>query len=714
MIDAVAAQAGWAQAPVEPGRWKPVAQPNLAEALKAAPVLELEAVAPPPQRCWSGHKPYLVPNPDGKSWDMVFPYYNTYRGEQEVVIHDFGTGKTTRQVLSTRTGESVLTKEPIGFHMQPSYTVDGKLVFEHYGPVLWTVYDPAVNAFVKGVKPFGNEVINGRCVLAEDGMLYGLGWPRDKSGFVAYRFDPKTHQAKRYRPFGPANTHRTELYREVKMSGDWLYGAVGNRPWHLAAFNVKTGQGRLLAATEEIRGSYTTIALRHVKGGLSGTIHSAAFVRGVKEVDKASFDFWLHDGEILQREGQVPPWSDAAARPDRPNPTFRWARGYQVWPRGFVPPSPPPEVVPDSGDPDPKGRVELAYRPGGTKQLKTLRYRVKMYPGEVRLLMEVNDHVLFATDSGYGQHVFYNLKTHQLMRVGGTLSPYSAGLFRRRLYVSGYPTSQMYEYDFSRKIGLKQAQPNPRRVAWIGKKDDTHCPLGGTIGLADGRVYNAGTTYGRRRVGGGFGWYDTRSGEIGGAPFDGHRIFWMTGAVKGRYLLMSSKCAGKGQLWCWDTQTQRFIYKKTILDKWTPGPVVEALPGGLVIAHTTGDDKTGGLLYGLRARTGDVVWQKKTPEGPVTSFSAMRRHAYSFRRGPDGHIWSFFGKTLVRIDPVNARIRPVGRVAAGAAQLAFAAGRVYIASGKALRRIKGVVAERPKRALRGGRPAARIRSQDEK
>lgn len=692
-IEAARAQEGWVARAVEAGRWKPVAQPGLADELKAAPVLKVEEVGPAPRRCWSGHKPYLVPNPGGKSWDMVFPYYNKYRGEQEIVIHDFGSGKTTRQVLSTRKGEDVLTREAIGFHMQPSYYVDGKLVFEHWGVLLWTVYDPAANAFTKGLKPFGDKVINGRCVLAEDGMLYGMGWPRDKSGFVAYRLDPKTLEAKRWPAFGPANPHRTELYRQVRMSGDWLYAAIGNRPWHLVAFNVRTGEGAVLAATEETRGDYKIIRLQHVVGGLRGSIRSAAMMRGIESFDRKSQDFWLHDGRIVQRDGEVPPWSDKPAREDKPTTTFRWARQFQVWPRGFTPPSPPPEIQQDAGDPAPGGRVRLPYRLAGQNQWQALTYTVKMYPGEVWLLREVNDHVLFATDSGYGQHVFYDTKARRLMRVGGTLSPYSSGLFRGRLYVSGYPNSQMYEYDFTRAIGLQQAKPNPRRLEYLGRKNDTHCPLAGTVGLADGRVYSAGTTYGRRRVGGGLGWYDTATGQIGGMPVDEHRFFWMTPAGGGRYLLLSSKREGQGQLWCWDTKTRQFAYKKTILDRWTPGAIVEALPGGLVIGHTTGADKTGGVLYGLRADTGEVLWQKPVPVGPITAYSSVRRHAYSFRRGPEGHIWSFFGPALVRIDPTDARVRIVGRVPGGPAQLAFTANGVYLAGGKALRRIKGVTAK---------------------
>jgi len=674
----------WVGPAIDPAEWRPVDQPDLAKALEAAPALRIEDVAPPPERCWVGHRPYLVPNPDGKSWDMVYPYYNKYRGEQEVVIHDFGTGKTGRQTLSTRKGDEVLTREPIGFHMKPSFYTAGKLVFPMYGPVLFVVYDPAEDRFVHGTKPFGDDVVHGRCVLGMDGRIYGIGWPRDRSGFVAYRFDPKTYEAKRYGPFGPPNAHRRELYARAMMSGDWIYAAIGAKPWHLVAFNVRTGQGRLLATTQEILGDSGTIRFDRMKGGVSGTIREAASIEGLTGFDTKEFAFWLHDGKIHQCEGEVPPWSDRPAEPHR-DKRHAWAREFQAWPADFTPPSPPPEIKRDAGAPDGRGRVELPYRLAGQAQWSTLAYGVRMYPGVVRLLTEVAPHVLFATDEGYGQHVFYDLKARRILRVGGTLSPYSMGLLGTRLYVSGYPSSQMYEYDLARPIGLRREQPNPRRLGYVASKNDTHCPLAGTIGGADGRVYCAGVTYGRRREGGGFGWYDTKTGQIGGMPIDGHRIFWMTVAEGGRYLLLSSKLGENGELFCWDTRSHEMAYRKRLLGGGRPGPIVEALPGGLILGH---HDK--GVLYGLRADTGEVLWQKPVPAGPVTAFGSVRRHAYAFRRGPDGRIWSFFGKVLVRIDPRTARVEPVGRVPTDPAQIAFADGRVYLAGSDRLRQLKGL------------------------
>ncbi len=312
-----------------------------------------------------------------------------------------------------------------------------------------------------------------------------------------------------------------------------------------------------------------------------------------------------------------------------------------------------------------------------------------MFPGSVRLLTEVNDHVLFATDEGYGQQVFYDLSSKRLRRIGGTISPYSMGFHRDRLYVPGYPGSQMIEYDFTRPLGLREEPPNPRRLGVL--PSDTHTPLGGTIAGADGRVYNGGTTLGRRRIGGGLGWCDTATGRLGGMVLEGHRIFWMSSAADGRYIVLSSKCDGKGQLFVWDTQTHQFRHKVDPPRGATrAGPIVEAMPG-LVLGHT--DDAEGGpLLCGFDPASGKILWTKSVPSPPITSFSQVRRHAYSFRRGPNGYVWTFFDGALVRIDPRNVSVEPIGRLEP--AQLAFAAGGAYIAGGPMLRRIEGLVTQR--------------------
>jgi hypothetical protein len=172
-------------------------------------------------------------------------------------------------------------------------------------------------------------------------------------------------------------------------------------------------------------------------------------------------------------------------------------------------------------------------------------------------------------------------------------------------------------------------------------------------------------------------------------PLDDHRIFWMANAADARYIILSSKSSEVGKLFVWDTRAHDFRHRVDPPRGATrPGPIAEALPG-LVMGHTV-DANEVSLLYGFDPASGKILWTKPVPSPPVTAFSLVRRQAYSFRRGSDGFIWSFFDNTLVRIDPRNAHVAAIGRLPSGArpAQLAFAHGNVYLAGGPQLRRIE--------------------------
>lgn len=873
-IQTIAPQMGWRGTEIAPEKWKPVEQPNLAEKLKQAAPLTLVDVAPGPQSVNSGHQPYMVPNSDG-TWDMIYPHFGKYFSPQQMVIHDFGTGQTTSQLLGTRKGDTLLTKGRWEFHMAPAYYSNGKLLLANqpYEPVMFAIYDPDQNRFTHAVRPFGETVVRGETVLGEDGKLYGIGWnKKEKDGFIAYWYDPASGQSWRSEVFGPANKNIDSLYGGTTRSGDWVYADYGRKPWHLVGFNFKTGEGRILATSQNIIGSYKTIRYTPIEGGLSGVIEQPATINGGDKVTTETLSFWVHEGKLIPRaEGEEnTPWSGRPAVPIK-RPSFRWARSGQHWPAGFKPQEMTPQQLiansPDvlvlaseaklsvkdpakpgwkkvdgekiyggvalqnDGAPDKKARhngvatvlvtfsepgeyylyfrgrslqgqinAGMAFSPGdkdakpfgpvtvdnnsrvtaeyGWRKafqslhnsnsfrytvrkedvgkplefkvasgytgaykkfpgmtwdallfskdadkvtsllpfvhrdsekvdvnghaelfyqyqngpLQTVKYNLTMRNVAMKMVTEINDHVLFALADEYGQQIFYNLKTQQVMRFDKASSPYSMGLASGKLYVSGYPGSQMFEYAFTDKDGRMLNRPIRTRVAQIDKANTTHNPMAGTLGGADGGIYNAGVTYGRQREGGGFGWYDPETGKIDGVPLD-ERLFWATSANNGRYIIFSGKAGASKdyhQLLGWDTRTHSFAYRQYVPDFGSAGPLVEALPGGLVMGHASAGEH--GYLYGLDAATGKILWRKRVPDNPTTSFAMIRRHRYTFRRGPEGDIWTFLGDTLVRIDPRTAHITPLGRLPKGTspAQIAFAQGNVYIAWGGMLRQIKGL------------------------
>ncbi len=683
-----APQRGWLEAPtISAETWKPVEQPNLAQELDHAERLTLKGIAPAPRQVVQGHLPYFCPNPDGKSWDILFPYRKKYLSEGQVLVHDFGSGESKMFRYGVTEGENIVTPHSTDFHMKSSYYVAKKLVFVlptlTHGLVM-LVYDPAVNDFVSRTTPFTGKFELYALDIGDDERLYGIGQPDSHDGFVPFIFDPKTYETIIYEQAGPGQKNPFPYYRSSALHGDWMVCKYGHEPWRLMAFNFKTREFRHLATSEEIKGDYQTIAIARHPGGVSGHIRQAERVDGIPSFDKDQFDFWFVDGKVVPRTSDIAPWSnEPVQRQPRPKDRFR---EFQRWPKGFAYDVPPPEIKPDSSGPvDVEGHVAMPYRMPGEDEWKTLDYQVILYPGVVRRLIEVNADTLFAVDEGYGQHIFYDLKEARLKRyLVQRVSPYAVGVVDDRLYVSGYPTFVTVEYPLD-KLSETTA---PKLLGNLGVESDTHSPLGGLCGGADGCVYFAGTTFGRRRDGGGLAWYDMSTGQVGSKALVDHRVFWITSADRGRYILLSCKSAMGSRIFCWDTAQKKFVYDIPSPTDSHAGPLEEALPG-LVIGHAIDGD--GGLLYGLQPATGKVLWRKKVPAGPITSLSQVRRHAYSFRRGPEGFVWASFGDVLVRIDPRSAYVTPVGKM--DPVQIAFAGGRVYAAGSPNLRKLEGLTVE---------------------
>src|SRR6059036_970831 len=74
--------------------WHAVEQPDLKQALEQAPLLKSESLGEPARgvNVWER---WFVPNPDGKSWDLLQIYFKEYYGPHAAL--DIGQGRTSRQ-----------------------------------------------------------------------------------------------------------------------------------------------------------------------------------------------------------------------------------------------------------------------------------------------------------------------------------------------------------------------------------------------------------------------------------------------------------------------------------------------------------------------------------------------------------------------------------------------------------------------------------------
>jgi hypothetical protein len=174
-----------------------------------------------------------VPNPDGKTWDFVFIYYQSYSGPNEAFISDTGT----KQVTKSRFPE--LATVPSRLHMRNPMLCGGKanLVTGNQGLGVF-VYDPAANEFTYGGEPLGAEgerVVRGAENMVtpnDDGtMIAGFGplaVGRDRSRVGFFTIDPTTLAGEFLGEVGPPNPNYQWEYRSVVTDGDWIYGRVGH------------------------------------------------------------------------------------------------------------------------------------------------------------------------------------------------------------------------------------------------------------------------------------------------------------------------------------------------------------------------------------------------------------------------------------------------------------------------------------------------------
>jgi len=159
-----------------------------------------------------------------------------------------------------------------------------------------------------------------------------------------------------------------------------------------------------------------------------------------------------------------------------------------------------------------------------------------------------------------------------------------------------------------------------------------------------------------------------------------------------------SRTTDAAKLFVYDVNEQKIVREMVPVPKArATGLITETAPGRLLgLTVDTADPKRpgAGLLYGVDATTGEVLFRKTLPwrvslDDYWPHWVDLSYEYLSLTHGPDGSIWTYLKDVLVRIDPQDARIHIVGKIDPVGSPT-FVGNDLYFSGSEQLRRIRNV------------------------
>jgi hypothetical protein len=560
-------------------------------------------------------------------------------------------------------------------------------------------YDPNTREVkaVRRVEGQGGE--RDPAVISPNGWIYGAASydgpnAADRGKAAAWGWNPVTGEFKDFGPVGK-NTGRGYGYW-VAADDTHVYVDCGANPWYLVAINIQTGEQKILETAPD-GGFDKRIYLNAGRQNLPGYFGGAMVY--VQKGDEAPRKYyWVWHGELIPKKEQNFNLDDSCPWPKRPSPMEKLGGAR-------------PQVYEGQLYPDEHDQATIWWRPQADQGewRKITIDGVEKHAMGVHRLALLPDGRLFGVSGGYQGRFIIDPKTGKSIEVGaqGGGSIYAFLEHQGKVYWSGYPSGPIYVYDPAKPWTLRQPGPpggpqpiaqtaagsNPRWCTWDGKdgivnlKTRVKKMLWATA-AGDGRLYFGGKGE-RDYSGGSLAWLDPKTGEIGGMwePFAQAQIGWLSTACQGRYVVIGAQ---QGKVFLYDTAHRKLAGDFTPVEKASrSGPLLEVAEGLMLGITHDPQVKGGGVLYAVKVPSGERVFQKKLPASvPFNWIDGIDR--WDFQLGPDGFIWTVLGNTLVRIDPRDASVHPVGK-AESIGQFVFVGRDLFLSGASTLRVVRNVV-----------------------
>jgi hypothetical protein len=643
--------------------WRAAEQPELKQALEQAPALPVESLGES-SRGVNTWQHWLVPNPDGKSWDVLQLYFKSYYESSWLYAIDLGTGEVKKQRLPDGR-QFYLSGTALALDGKFYMTTPANGMFMH-------AYDPATNNFEdRGcIRPnIGGEVRP--IVCGPDGRLYGTGSSGDNK-LGLYIYDPKAGEVvKDFGLIGPSHPNGVWSGYVIGVDDTHVYLTSGMLPsWYLITVNIETGEQKVIYETPEV-------------------------VR--MEIVESFPGAWL----LVPQHGDTPRVEDAAKeklqREQSPDGTttkltaeeLGWKFIHLEGVESYAMPNCPLVLMQD-------GRL---YGTGG-------------YDGNFIFDPQTDQTTHLGRNNGLWAYtnIACNGKVISSGYPGGPIVVFDPKL--SWTVTKGGPPTHPAPW-------RSAPTSNPREMG--GLERDTrvaiaHCS---TMG-ADGKIYFGGCGE-RGYCAGGFGWYDPKTEKYGGfwKPLSGHAVFWLAPFQEGRLIAMSTRTAPdetnenrvpkEAKLFIYDVQEGRIV-REIVPVPQAPGTglIFAATPERLLGLTVDPEHADGSLLYGVDVTTGEVMFRKPLP-WPVSAererwygcWVDSNDEYYDMVRGPDGFAWTWLRNVLVRINATDASVHVVGKIDR-LGYPTFVGNDLYLSGHEQLRRIRNIVPGAPTTANGAG------------